>query len=132
MNQGATDLRVTLDWLRPRLFEELRRERFDVSAFIPTWFPPAGVEMQPKGGGGGGEHWGQAAIVRTPDPAPALVAQLSRQLEAVDWKQLAGRSEAGIVWSSWRFAGGHAYARLLVEAGLGSIHRFVWLGLWHR
>lgn len=133
LNQGVTDLRVTLDWLRPRPFEERRRERFDVSAFIPTLYPPAGAEMQPKGGGGGGEYWWQAAIVRTADPASDLEAHFSRQLEAVDWEQLDGRSEADIAWSSWRFAGGdRAYARLLVEAGFGSIDRFVWLGLWHR
>ncbi len=69
---------------------------------LPSLTAPAGVQIQPTGGGGGGPgNFSSAAIADTGMSVTDLEAHYARQLEAVGWRRQTGRTDGPLAWSIW-------------------------------
>lgn len=129
---NSVDVRVRLDWEMPKHLDDSRRLQFRPPGAerIPDLHPPAGVSLESRGGGGGGDRWHSEAIVHTERSVVELEAHFAAQLVAAGWARLEGRADNVVGWSSWRLPGENEWrGLLLVLAAFGSRQRSLWLGV---
>jgi len=80
---------------------------------LPILAPPAGVQVQPNGSGGGNNRFTSEATALTDKRAADLEAFYAQQVQAAGWTRVAGGADGPYAWSAWTLPGGDGYQGLL-------------------
>ena len=129
---GPSDVRIDVDTGNPGPCESQPDPRppgappgFDR---LPPLAAPPGVQVMPRGGGGGDGFAESRAVAVTDRPAADLEAHYAAQLAAAGWSRLAGGTEGPVAWSVWGVPGeGSWYGFLFVLEEPGQNRRSLYV-----